>query len=175
MACNTSSQICAAEAIGKASVDALYRRVTARRQPEWAQMGRLVPDVVAAGEGCDVQASGHGGKNNDHPGHDTRVLEPEESRHNDLDLHSSRALTAQAATRAPLSSTVRARGEEYTDVSRSHCSKSSGQCSLPYLLLTTRGRRKLGLSWRLALLNAPPHSEAKKNGSEKQANTVTHL
>ena len=114
MSCNTSSQICAAEAIGKASVDALYRRVTARRQPEWAQMGRLVPDVVAAGEGCDVQASGHGGKNNDHPGHDTRVLEPEESRHNDLDLHSSRALTAQAATRAPLSSTVRARGEEYS-------------------------------------------------------------
>ena len=64
-------------------------------------MGRLVPDVVAAGEGCDVQASGHGGKNNDHPGHDTRVLEPEESRHNDLELHGSRALTAQAATRGP--------------------------------------------------------------------------
>ena len=64
-------------------------------------MGRLVPNVVAAGEGCDVQASGHGGKNNDHPGHDARVLEPEESRHNDLELHSSRALTAQAATRGP--------------------------------------------------------------------------
>jgi hypothetical protein len=127
-------------------------------------MGRLVPDVVAAGEGCDVQASGHGGKNNDHPGHDTRVLEPEESRHNDLDLHSSRALTAQAATRAPLSSTVRARGEEYTDVFKDSSSKKIG-----------KKKKKIGLSWRLALLNAPPHSEAKKNGSEKQANTATHL
>eukprot|EP00964_Phaeocystis_antarctica_P096843 scaffold63076_cov48-Phaeocystis_antarctica.AAC.1 len=63
----------------------------ARPRHEWGstQMGHLVPDVVAAREGCDVQASGDGGENNDHPGHDACVLEPEESRHEDLELHSS--------------------------------------------------------------------------------------
>ena len=54
-----------------------------------AQMGRLIPDVVAARKGCDVQACGDGGENNNHPRHDACVLEPEESRHDDLELHSS--------------------------------------------------------------------------------------
>ena len=44
------------------------------------------------------------------------MLEPEESRHNDLELHGSRALTAQAATRGPTFFDGQGkRGEKFTE------------------------------------------------------------